>query len=408
MIVGRLGASALMLVSAPIVARALGPDGRGETAAALALFLIVPVVLGLGIPLEVRRQAATSDGHAVIRTARRTVAYSAVIAIGIAALANFTIFSEFGPSGRLVATIGVALAPLSTSWSMDVSVLVAHRRYRGVLLMQLLQPAVYVALIVVFWVIGVANVATVLIASIAGTGATFAAGLLLVRVPFQGARVDTKPLVRGGIKFFGSAIAEVASVRADQVVALPLIGAYQAGLYSVAATIGSVPLAIGHALGASYFAPIANSHGQNRFRLQGEAIRAAAAAAAIGIPVVAVLAWMTIPIVFGRDFAPSINATMIVLLGSAAMLVAYVASMALAAQGRGVNMTIAQIAALVCAIASLFILGPPLGAVGAAFASTLGYVVLLALLLLSLRIPARLLVPSPKDFVKSIKRLIRD
>ncbi|MGV0795682.1 oligosaccharide flippase family protein [Mycolicibacterium elephantis] len=408
LVFGRLGSSALMLISAPIVARALGPDGRGETAAALALFLIVPVVLGVGLPLEVRRQAARSDGHAVIRTARRIIALSTVFAALLAMLTYFTIFSDFNATGRAVATVGVALAPLSTSWAIDVSVLVAHRRYRGILLIQLMQPTVYVTFIVFFWALGVASVATVLLASLAGTAATFMAGLLLVRVPIQGPRVCTKSLLRNGITYFGSAIAEMASARADQVLALPLIGAYQAGLYSVAATIGSVPLSVGHALGATYFAPIANAHDRRRIQLQGEAIRAAIAAALMGVPLLALTAWLTIPTIFGREFVPSIHPTMIVLIGSAAMLVAYVASMTLAAEGRGASMTIAQIAALVCAIASLFILGPPLGAVGAAFASTLGYVVLLALLLLSLRIPARLLVPSPKDFVKSIKRLIRD
>ncbi|WP_210084073.1 oligosaccharide flippase family protein [Mycobacterium sp. OAE908] len=408
LIIGRLGAVSLALVSAPIVARTLGPQGRGETAAALALFLIVPVVLGLGIPLEVRRQAATSDGHAVMRTARTLVVLSTTGAAAIAALTYFTIFSGFSSGGRAIATLGIALAPLSTSWAIDVSVLVAHRRYGAVLLMQLLQPAVYVALILLFWVLDIATVATILSASIGGTAATFFAGQLLVRVSVRGQRVDAKSLLRKGLSFSGSAVAEAATSRADQVLALPLIGAYQAGLYSVAATIGAVPLAIGHALGASYFAPVAQAEGKRRLQIQSEAIRAAIAVALMTTPLIAVMAWVAIPVLFGEAFSASVPVTMISLLGSAAMLAAYVASMSLAAAGRGIKMTIAQVVSLITGLLGLVVMGPALGAVGAAIASTLGYFTLLAILLGSHRVSSRTFVPHARDFTGVIQRLRRD
>ena len=407
-IVGRLGASLLALISAPIVARAIGPEGRGETAAALALFVITPVVLGLGMPLEVRRRAATSDSYAVMRTARIIVALSTPVAIGLAVLTYFTIFSNFSAEGRIAAAVGVALAPLSTSWALDISVLVAHRRYAGVLLIQLLQPSVYVALILLLWILDIAIVATIIAASILGTAAAFCAGVLLVRVPIRGERVAIRNLLRKGLTFSGSAIAEIASSRADQVIALPLIGAYQAGLYSVAATIGSAPLAIGHALAASYFSPIAQAEGKQRLLLQSEAVRAAIAITIIAIPPIAIVASATIPLVFGQEFAPSIPATMIYLVGSAGMLAAFVASMALAADGRGIRMTIAQVASLILGIAVLLVLGPIFGAVGAAIASTLGYLTLFGVVLLSLRLPIRSLVPRPIDVVATMKRLKRD
>lgn len=407
-IIGRLGASALALVSAPIVARAIGPEGRGETAAALALFLIVPVALGMGIPLEVRRQAATSDGHAVIRTGRTFVTLSVAGSVAIAALSYLTIFADFSTGARMTATVGIALAPLTTSWSLDVSVLVAHRRYSAVLIMQILQPAVYVGLVVLLWTIGLAMVATVIMASIAGTAATFAAGLILVRVPLRGQRVGMKILIQRGFSFFGSAIAEAASNRADQILALPLIGAYQAGLYSVAATIGSIPLAIGQALGASYFTPIAQTEGIRRREIQSESIRAAMAAAVMATPVIAAIAWATIPLVFGDAFAPSILPTMLALIGSAGLLIGYVASMGLAAEGRGVRMTIAQVTSVIVGIGALSVLGPALGAVGAAVASTVGYLALLVASLALLQIRACDLVPRPRDFGATVKRLKRD
>jgi O-antigen/teichoic acid export membrane protein len=274
--------------------------------------------------------------------------------------------------------------------------------------MQLLQPAVYVVLIVLAWAFDIAVVATILGASLIGTAATFGAGRILVRVPMRGERADSKALLRRGVTFFGSALAEAAPSRADQVLALPLIGAYQAGLYSVAATIGAVPLAIGQALGASYFAPMAQAQGQARRQLQSEAIRAALVAALVATPLVALAAWPSIPLVFGDAFAASIPATMASLVGSAALLTAYVASMALAADRRGIRMTIAQVISLLFGLLGLFTLGPAFGALGAAIASSFGYFTLLTVLLISLRLPMRKLVPQPSDFISVMKRLRRD
>jgi O-antigen/teichoic acid export membrane protein len=398
----------LTLISAPVVARTIGPDGRGQTAAALALFLIVPVVLGVGIPLEVRRQAATSDGKAVIRTARVLLAYSALVSTGVAALSYYTIFSSFGTAGRVVATVGVFLTPLSASWALDVSVLVAHRRYAGVLLLQLLQPAVYVCLLIIFWMLSIATVATVLLASVVATAATCCAGAALVRVSLRGERVESVRLLRAGLGFAGSAIAEAASNRADQVFALPLIGAYQAGLYSVAATIGSVPLAIGQALGASYFAPIAQAEGRRRVELQCEAIRSTITIALVVTPLIALCAWPLIPVVFGEEFASATPVAMITLLGSAGLLTAYVASMALVADSKGGRMAIAQFTSLVVGIGCLFMLGPSLGAVGAAIASTFGYIVLLFALLAFLPVPKHSLAPRRGDLSRAVRRLRRD
>src|SRR5689334_5155238 len=44
-------------LTVPVIARAVGAEGRGETAAVVAAFVFVPVLLGLGIPLEVRRRS---------------------------------------------------------------------------------------------------------------------------------------------------------------------------------------------------------------------------------------------------------------------------------------------------------------------------------------------------------------
>ncbi|MBI9116198.1 lipopolysaccharide biosynthesis protein [Sanguibacter suaedae] len=405
LLVSRLTATVLSLGTAPIVARAIGPSGRGETAAALALFVIVPVLLAVGLPLEVRRRAATSDGQAVMRAARRIVLASTVPAALLAWAAYATVFAEFSPQARVVAAVGLLLTPLSAHWALDISLLVAHRRYGSVFLLQVAQPFVYLACVVTVWALGLATVGTVLGSHLVGSFATFALGMSLVRVSFTGPKDSLRGLTRAGMKFFGGALAEAATNKLDQVVALPLIGAYQTGLYSVAATIAAAPLALGHALGAAYFTPIAQAEGKERAKLQAESLRSGLAAAIATIPLVAVASWIGIPIIFGEAFRDSIPVTLVSLVGSAAMLSAYVASMALAADAKGIRMTVAQVVALTIGMVGLLVLGPAWGAIGAATASSIAYVCLLVLLVRSLGVSPWHIAPRPADFGHFVRRL---
>lgn len=408
LILGRTAAAALSLATAPIVARAIGPDGRGETAAAIALFVIVPVILAMGLPLEVRRQSATSDGHVILRTARRIVALSVVVAIPLAVLSWYTIFSGFEVDARIAAGVGLLLAPLSSSWALDVGLLVAHRRYRAVFAMQVAQPLVYFVLVAGGWIFGVASVASVLICNVIGSVATFVLGAALARVPWVGETTSFARSMKAGLHYFGSAIAEAASSKLDQVIALPLVGAFQAGIYSVAATVASVPLAIGQALGASYFTSVAQSKGDARKHVQAEATRGGLAAGVLVYPIGVILAVAFIPVVFGSEFSGAVPVAVIALVGSSAMIASFVVSMALAADSKGIRMTIAQTLSLLVGIGGLIILGPWLGAVGAAIASAASYVALYAVLALALRIPASQLLPRWRDFSGVVRRLARD
>lgn len=405
---GRLGAAALALVSAPIVARVIGPDGRGETAAAIALFHIVPVVIAFGIPLAVRRRAAVTDGRTAIAAARTLSLAAVVPACAVAVLCWFTLFASFDPESRVVASVGIVAAPMVVSWSSDVSVLVAHSRYRAVMAMQLIQPLTYLVLVVILWALAVADTATVLLAYLLGLAATFVTGLALVRGSFSGSLAEIPTLLKDGVRFAGSALAETASNRLDQAIMLPLIGATQAGYYAVATTIVTAPLAIGQALGASYFTPIARaSETKERRALQWASARSGLAISLVCFPLLCLVTPLIVPLLFGEDFRPTVTVVWLAALGGIAMTSGYVVSMALAAEGRGGRMTIAQVAALVASMGLLIVIGPLLGAVGAAVASSVGYAVLLGLLLAGLRGSLSDYVPRPADFKEGIRRLVR-
>lgn len=407
LLVGRLTATMLAFVTAPIVARTIGAEGRGETAAAIALFTLTPILLGIGMPLEVRRLAALGSGARAIRTARIVVIVLLPVSTAAAWILTDTVLSSLDPVAKAVALVGIAACPLMIMWTCDSSVLIATGRYRGVMALQLVQPGAYLVLVVAFALSSTLNVATTLAASFAGTVAAFVTGTLLTRTSIVGDRYPLPQLLRGAVRYAGSSIAEAASSRLDQVIALPLVGALQAGLYSVAVTIASIPLVLGQALGAVFFPRVARAQGEQRRELKEEAIRSASALSLMTAPLLFVAIWIGIPLLFGPEFVGAVPVAWIAGVGTCALIVAYVCSLILGAEGKGYTMTAAQVGALAVSVVLLFVLAPALGAMGAALASSLGYLTLMVVLLIASSVRTRMSWPRPADFKLALVHLVR-
>ncbi|MBT2518467.1 oligosaccharide flippase family protein [Streptomyces sp. ISL-90] len=400
-------AIALSFATAPIVARAIGPDGRGETAAALAAFAVVPVIMALGLPLELRRRAATSQSDDAVRAARDLAGAALVPSIAIAALLVSTVFAPLDSLSKILVVVGVSLSPLVISWSSDTGTLVGRGRFRAVLILRITQPLIFFIGALAEWLSGSLTVPVVLGVNIAATIATAVIGALFVRVSLRGERASHTDLLRKSVRFAGSSVAEAASNRLDQVIALPLIGAFDAGLYSAAASIAALPLGLGHALGAAEFRAVAMHAAEGPAETVNRGIRSAISATLIACLGLAVVTPWLVPLLFGASFSGSIVPTLICLVGSLGLTVGYVASMMLAAQGRGSVMTVAQVTCLTVNIALLFALAPWLGAVGAAIASSAAFLVLLVILTIALRVRPQSLIPTATGVREAVRTLFR-
>lgn len=407
LLVGRLGASALALISAPIVARAIGPDGRGETAAAVALFALVPVFLGMGLPLELRRIVALEGKASSVRSSRRLVISSTLVSIPLSIVLGSTIFASFDDDARLAATVGVALTPLTLSWICDTSVLVATRDFLGIVALQLLQPLAYLAGIVFLWVVGWATTASVIWVYIVSNLVSFIFGLWRVRAGKGSPRTGLVGLLKGSLRFAGGALTESASNRLDQVLALPVIGASQAGFYSVSVTVGLAPLAIAQALSASTFSAVATAEGRRRHRFINESIRQVSSLSAVAALTLLLLGPNIVVLLFGDEFTdagPAIRVTSIACLFAS---IALQGSSNLVAMGRPKQLAVCQLISLFVGIAGLLFLGPPFGSLGAAVASTMGYATLAVLSVRYSGASAWCFIPSPMSFIAGIKTLLR-
>ena len=399
----------LGFVTAPIIAHSLGPDGRGLTAAAMATLGLLPIVLGLGTPLVIRRRASSTEmlGRA-IRSARIIALVSIVPAVLLGALAATFLLPGLTPADTGVFLAASASVPFAVLWICDANVLVGQRRMMAFAIVGTVAPVAYFGFIVVGALTSGLSVGFVIGANGASTILTFLITSALVRVPVKGAIESPVALLREGVSFSGSQIAEAASYRLDQAISIPIIGAAGAGYYAVAATIGLIPYSLGQAIGAASYAKMAEVELTELERTVRVAlvVRSSMVLGTGSSLSLAALCPLLVPLLFGSDFLPAVIPAVIATFGSAFVVVAYSAGSALTAYGRGWWLTLGQTSGLGLGVVMLLLLGPLLGAIGAALASALGYALTMTIAVYALKLPRRSLLIRRTDFRDSIRLVV--
>lgn len=394
----RLFGTLLSVASSVVVARSVGPSGRGEVAAALAAFYLTPILISFGVALEVRRRSSIQQDEASsVRGARLLTVLLFFPSLIVAVAAYFSIFQFFDSmSAAVVSFVGVTAAPFSVWWFIDQSYSIAQKRYFSVAIIQVCQPACFAVTVILSFFVVDLTVAWVLALTILSTVATAVVGSWRSAISLRGSRDSVVGLFRSSVPYSGGSIAEATNSRFDQLVMIPLIGSFGAGLYAVAVTVSSLLLTVGHAVGAAYFRDIARSKEDARALLD-EAVRVSFVLSFAAALVASLCAPFLVPFLFGNSFAGAVLPTIIALSGGIFMTSGYVASNALNALGRGWYMTISQLASLTIGIVVLVSVGWRFGASGAAASSAIGSLFLFAVSCRLLGVRPSCLIPRVSD-----------
>ena len=405
MLLGRFGAMGLAFLTAPVIARSLGPEGRGFTAAAIAAGAVAPVVIALGLPLAVRRRVAALEGDigVVVSTARGLALLAAIPCALLAWLLTTVVVGGLGTSESTAFFVAVASAPLTVSWSIDVNVLLALGRYRRVAMLTLTQGLVSLGSILALLALDAVSPPAVVYSFVGGTVATYLLGLASVRNHGRRSRRLCVEILREGVSLAGGLLADALTRRIDQVIALPLLGPAAAGHYSVGSTSGSLASVVSDTFANSAFDRFVGADKALVGRLLRQAIALAGAAGLV----VAGASWAFIPWLFGTEFSSSRPVAIVLALAYACAGVALTSSMALSAQQRGREMSRARLVGLAIAIAGFVPAGMAWGPVGAASAMAIGWIVAAALQIWRLGLSPADLVPRGGDFGGAVQFMLK-
>jgi len=382
MFVGRAFPPVAALATAPLLAVGLGVSGRGELAAATAPLLLAVTIAPLGIPTAVTYVVARSPrliGVALRRGAVLTLLAGLVAVVVAVQAATLLSAGDETLAGYMV--VG-ALAIVPTVLVAVVQAGAAGLgRWRLIATERVVAASVKVIAIVVLFATGTLTVAA---AVIVVAFAPVVGGLVYLglRPGEATARADadaadeasarTADLLRYGLRSWIGAVAGILLIRIDQLLFVPVGGAYELGLYAVAVTICEAPLIVNAAVRDVVFTHDAAKGDDELLARASRMSTIATGAVALAI---AATAWLWLPVLFGDDFRGALAPLLVLLAAVVLGNPGSIAGTGLSARGRPGLRSISLVIACVVNVAVFLVLVPVWGAVGAAVATLIGNLV---------------------------------
>ena len=371
-------APAAAFATAPILARALGVEERGEAGAAVAPLLLMTAVAAIGLPSAITVLSAKRPEIArfALLHATALVTASGILAT-VAAIVLAPVLSGGAPGlAELIAATSLAIVP-----SLIVATLrgaaSGHHAWSLVNADKLLSAITRLAGIVVLMVNGMLSlptaVAVIALSPVVG-------GLAYLRLPRHMMRGGAAPagyrisrdLLGFGSRVWIGSMSGILLSRLDQVLIVPLSDANQLGYYVTAVSVAEVALVANNAVRDVILSSDAASSDNDVLT------RSARVSFLVSILIsvaVAISMWAWFPLLFGSEFAAAIPVAIILIVAGTIGVPGSVAGAGLSSRGHPGLRSLALLIAVVVNVIMLVILVPTQGAGGAAVATLVGNLV---------------------------------
>lgn len=412
----RLLSYAVGFVASVLIARSLGPDGRGLYALPVAVLGIVLAFSNLGLE---HANVFLAGRGVPLRTLWTTGAVSAVLAslatwAVVAVLYEVThgaIFAGLPASWIVVAMVQVPLLLQVLYWT---GVLQLSGRIVGSARASLAGAAAHAVVVATLFAAGALTPFRVLVLTAVTTGVTWLAVLALsVRTGLAGFRSDRSVLLRAaafGLKGHAGILFLFLTLRLDQVLVQRFLGFRELGLYALAVTLAELILLTTD--------PIAQAALPHQIRAaRGDDRRLTFSTARLNLEVavvVSVAAWVLAPglirLVYGPAFSEAVWPFRLLLPGVVALAVYRPLAQFGLKEGRAWLLSGLGLATLIANVVLNLVLLPKVGVVGASLASAFAYCVLAAAYVYAVGRPRgagwRDLVPRGGD-IRMLRRAAR-
>lgn len=371
---------ALAFITGPLQARLLGPSGRGELAAVVAVSGLAPFVFGLALNTFVAREIARRN-----KPEGEVFGSTAVLALGLGVLSWLVAWpiASFAANGRetveVLILVSFALLPITLVGLTLMGAFWGRQQWRRIMVARL---ASQVALVLVFVVLAITDSFTVTTAAVCifATGFIALAPVRKLLRHLRGWRFRMAT-VKDALHFGGRAsiavVAQQGNTRFDQVLMAGLVPAAQLGQYAVAVTFAGAASSLVTALNYVVLPMVARGGREEikpmlRVTLWGMAV--AAAVLALSAPIV-------VRLLFGHAFDESVQLVQILVAGSVLTAGNAVLMSAMAGDGRPGQAAMSEVLALAVTVPLLLIFLSRYGATAAALISVLAYLVSFSFLL---------------------------
>lgn len=404
------------LLTAPILARALSTDGRGELAAALAPAALMLAAATLGLPDALTYFLAKNP-----RATRPAMLWASLVtvALGLVCLLVTFVALSFLSGGDSSLGRLILLATVMTIPALVVNVLrgaaTGRQMWTAVAVERLIITSIRV---LAFGLLFTADQLTVFAGVLVNCVTPIVAGVVYwplfrpVQQPDQPALFDDdgsavesgtlQAIVSFGTRVWLGSVASMVLARSGQLLMTPLSSVRDLGLYSVASTISDLPLIVALAIQGALFG--VNSQVRDAAKVTATA-RLTLLAAVVGCLLMGGTLPFWIQPLFGREFAAATVPTMMLLASALLCIPGLMAATGLTAWGRPGLRSTGLTVTLIANIIAFVLLVPPFGVIGACWTSILSNVVMTTFMVLA---ASRVMqVPANEFFMVRQRDLVR-
>jgi O-antigen/teichoic acid export membrane protein len=367
------------LLSGVLVARVLGPSGRGELAAIIVMPNLIGWVFALGC-----LQATSYHQARVPRDAARLLSTWGVLLVPMSVVT--LVIGEIALP-TLLGAQSAATVELGQLFFLTVVVVFVGELAFGVLLgdhdftfyniMRVAQPGLTAAGYLTLWALQALSVRSAL--AVTALMNTLPVAFAVTRVVRRhGIGRPDLALARStlwyGLRVHGNTVSSLANARLDLMIMPAFLGASQVGLYSVATNVSWIVVVLAGALSVIVL-PAAARPGARTDRtvilsLQATLIVGLVLALAVGLA-----SGVLVEAVYGPGFGDSVAALLLLLPGSVLLAGSSILIAGLAARNRPLTSSGAQGLGLLITVPGLLLFLPHGGINAAALVSTVSYVV---------------------------------
>lgn len=373
-----------LLLSLPmgiLLARVLGPAGKGSLTVVQLIATTAMVLAALGTPSALNFLAARQEvsGQAAVRVAFGFAAISTLVAVVLAvALGSWAAPNLFHVSSASLVVLGaVALAPVMIGQFMG-SYLIGAGAVRTASIVNIgalsAQLVGYAGLALAGRLTPMTAVAVWLVATV---GLAVIDSIIAWRYDWQGALRTGFATVRRGMSYALASWAtnglSLLALRADMFFLAFFLGTTAVGVYSIAVTLAELSWYVPTALNSVLVPKVASEGEQSSLDVTLRLTRTVWPFTLAVSASVCLASVVAVPILFGAPFRASVLALVAITPGIVFSAIGSLPGAYLAGIGRPIDVTKSTLANLVVNVVANLALIPILGVVGASLASSLSY-----------------------------------
>jgi len=362
-----------------LAARLLGPDGRGELAAAVVWAAMLGVVVQFAIPQALTYYTAREPaqvGHIFV-TALVLLTVQSVLVLTLGFVLVGAIFQHFQPGSLLTVQIYLISIPYVTLGTYLGTICQGLKRFDLFVGQRSVMASGYVFTMLTVTLLGVTDVREVvvllLVVQASLSLAVVEVFFRLIRPEGRFSRAWTRKLLGYGFRSYWGSLSWTANSRLDQFLMSLFIGRADLGQYAVAVSYATILFPFSSALASTLFAYSSGdkaSHARHRIL---DMLKINLVAALIGTVILGALCPLILPLLFGSSYQPAVVPAIILLVGTVFLGLSYVLSGGLRGLGRPGVVSLAELAGVVITVIGLLITVPLFGIYGAAWTSVASY-----------------------------------